>query len=594
MLIDEGLIRFENGRWRAARTSTARSCRPTIQALLAARLDYLEHDERAVIEPASVVGQVFVKDAVQVPRAGPRTRQRRGSPRCADGQATRPSRPLAVARGGGVPLSPHPHPRHGVRGDPQARPCTFHEQFVEWADSVNREGATEYEEILGYHLEQAHHYLSELGPLDEKGLALGADGSRRLASAGRRAFARGDMPAAANLLGRAADLRQQNDIERLRLLPMLAEALSETGEFAQSEATLTEALESGSAAGDLVLEADAALTSLLVKHHVTEDLAAWRAEVVTETEHLIPRLEQQQADAELAKAWRLLGFVHATVCHWGEQVAAVHNALEHARRAGDERLEARLTAGFTFGLAKGPTPAPEAIPLCAEIVDRRLADRQADAITRCSLAYLLAMVGDFEQAREQYDTARELLDDLGRPVATAYAAVAAARVELLAEEPGRAEEGLFPAYETLGRFGERYLRPVVGALLAQTLYALGRIEDADRIASETSRIADEDDVETQSELGGLRAKLLAGSGEFDGAAELAQRAVDILRPTDAPVMQANSLVDLAAVLREAGRREHAQAALAEALGLYERKGDVVSSARTITLLAVEPMAADLG
>ena len=82
----------------------------------------------------------------------------------------------------------------------------LHERFVAWADEVNRaaDRATEFEEILGYHLEQAHRYLSELGPLDEHGVALGIDASGRLASAGQRAFVRGDMPATANLLRRAA------------------------------------------------------------------------------------------------------------------------------------------------------------------------------------------------------------------------------------------------------------------------------------------------------------------------------------------------------------------------------------------------------
>ena len=71
---------------------------------------------------------------------------------------------------------------------------------------ANRDRGAEFEEILGYHLEQAWTYLSELGPLDERGREIGEDGARRLASAGRRAFARGDIPAAATLLGRAAAL----------------------------------------------------------------------------------------------------------------------------------------------------------------------------------------------------------------------------------------------------------------------------------------------------------------------------------------------------------------------------------------------------
>src|SRR5262245_23357935 len=62
MLIDEGLIRFEDGQWLAEADIDRAVVPPTIHALLAARLDYLQPDERAVIEPASVVGHAFVKD----------------------------------------------------------------------------------------------------------------------------------------------------------------------------------------------------------------------------------------------------------------------------------------------------------------------------------------------------------------------------------------------------------------------------------------------------------------------------------------------------------------------------------------------------
>ena len=47
--------------------------------------------------------------------------------------------------------------------------------------------ALEMDEILAYHLEQAHRYLGELGPLDDNGLAIGADAARRLGEAGERA-----------------------------------------------------------------------------------------------------------------------------------------------------------------------------------------------------------------------------------------------------------------------------------------------------------------------------------------------------------------------------------------------------------------------
>ncbi len=59
MLIDDGLIEQRDGEWRATGDLSEVTVPPSIQALLAARLDSLASDERSVIEPASVVGYHF-------------------------------------------------------------------------------------------------------------------------------------------------------------------------------------------------------------------------------------------------------------------------------------------------------------------------------------------------------------------------------------------------------------------------------------------------------------------------------------------------------------------------------------------------------
>src|SRR3970282_2402154 len=94
------------------------------------------------------------------------------------------------------------------------------------------------------------------------------------------------------------------------------------------------------------LWADAVVTRLLVRHHVVEDLQRWSEDVVRELEQVIPELERISAHAELAKAWRLLGYVHGSVLRWREQVDAVRQAIDHARLASDARLEARLLAEY--------------------------------------------------------------------------------------------------------------------------------------------------------------------------------------------------------------------------------------------------------
>ena len=65
----------------------------------------------------------------------------------------------------------------------------------------------------------------------------------RLASAGRRAFARGDANAAGNLLRRAVTLLQKDDPRRLPMLPELGEVLLELGEFKEARTVVDEALE---------------------------------------------------------------------------------------------------------------------------------------------------------------------------------------------------------------------------------------------------------------------------------------------------------------------------------------------------------------
>jgi class 3 adenylate cyclase len=162
---------------------------PTIHALLAARLDQLAPEPRAVVECASVIGLVFPKAAVTelAPTAvraeidahlDALTRRRLVRP-YPDAQASYRFNHILIRDAAYQRLLKRTR-------------ATLHERVVDWADRVNRDRAPEFEEILGYHLEQAHRYLSELGPLDEHGREVGRRAAERLASSGRRAFGRGD------------------------------------------------------------------------------------------------------------------------------------------------------------------------------------------------------------------------------------------------------------------------------------------------------------------------------------------------------------------------------------------------------------------
>ncbi len=110
----------------------------------------------------------------------------------------------------------------------QAR-SDLHERYAAWLERALGEIAVEGEEFLAYHLEQAHRYRTELGAEDEATDALAARAGELFASAGRRAFMRGDWPATVNLYERALALLAQDSAPRRRLMPDLALALRQMG-----------------------------------------------------------------------------------------------------------------------------------------------------------------------------------------------------------------------------------------------------------------------------------------------------------------------------------------------------------------------------
>jgi class 3 adenylate cyclase/tetratricopeptide (TPR) repeat protein len=585
MLIDDGTLRRDGDRWETDGDLAELAIPGTIQALLAARLDLLSAQERAVIEPASVAGLVFERAAVEELTAeAVRAEVEAHLVSMTQKQLVRPETPPSV----GDYRFHHILIRDAAyQGILKRARATLHERFVDWAERINRERdrGTEFEEILGYHLEQAHRYLGELGPHDEQGLELGRRSAVYLGSAGNRAFSRGDMAAAANLLRRAATLLSEGDPTRLALLPNLGEALMETGEFAWAVVFLDEAVDGAKAAGDERLRADALLTRLLARKHVAPDFSAWREEVEQTTAAVIPRLEEMGADAVLAKAWRMVAFVHGPVNQWKAAGAAQQKALEYARLAADRRMQARMSSAYAQSLLNGPTPVEKAIEACEAMLDRDLGNRQAEAMVLDSLTLLHGLNGNFDRAREESRRGKAMLDDIGASVLAAWMAHNLAQVELLAERPEAAEAPLREAYQTLEEMEEIWIRPSVGAMLARALYAGGSFEEAERIALESEGLAAEGDVDVESICRSVRARVLAGRGDFVEASRLAEEAVQLLPAgIEAPLPRGEALIDLAEVYTAAGDTVRAGSALDEARELAEIKAMRVLLARVTLLL----------
>jgi predicted ATPase/class 3 adenylate cyclase len=560
---------------------------PTIAALLAARLDGLSRQERAVVDPAAVIGLVFPAAAIAqlVPEL---------------------IRPLVDDHLAALDRKQFVHPLDGDGDDAAFRfhhilvrdaayqsllkraRATLHERFVEWAEPVNRERGreTEFEEILGYHLEQAVRYRSELGPLDDQGRSIAVRAATKLAAAGRRAFARGDTPAACNLLRRGAALLGADDPMRIELVGELADALMEEGSFEEAAAAVTETAEGAARIGDARLAARATLGRRTLDLHVSE--VALTEESIADAMATIPVFEAAGDSGGSARAWRLLMIIHGTTGAYDRAAEAARQVVDLASAAGDMRLAARGAVGYAVTALHGATPATEALKECEELAAEVSGDRKAEAVILGVLAQLHAMEGRFDRGRELYRRALEMLNDLGPSVTAASTSTESSRVELLAGDLEAAERELRRDDEALAALGDRFYRSTVAAMLAGVLDLRGSLDEAERLSEVAETLSDEDDVVSQVLWRVARARVYARRGRHDDAEPLIRRAIELTLQTVDITLQADVLVDLATILRLAGRDSEAAAPLAEALALYQRKGDLVSAGRITEMTAAVP------
>jgi class 3 adenylate cyclase/tetratricopeptide (TPR) repeat protein len=571
MLVDDGLLERTDGSWVVTGDLSNLKIPPTIHALLTARLDRLADEERAVIERAAVIGRVFWWGAVaelspgeQRPRVGSHlqalTRKQLIVPHrstLAEEDAFRFAHILAVdAAYGGIP---------------KATRAELHERFAAWVERRSQDGIGEREEIVGFHLEQAHTALSDLGGRSERAVSLGRRAAAALASAGRRAFARGDMPAAVNLFTRAERVAPHDDPLRREVLPELAFALLETGDFGRLQEVVAETAEAAHGAADARLEAQAVILGLWVR--LFTDPEGWAQAAQREATRAISMFEREADERGLAKAWSLLGLFHLTTCQFHAAGEAWEHAATHAAAAGDEREHFEALSWVPLTVWAGPTPVDEGIDRCRSIVERSEGDRKALSTALATWGTFEAMAGRFEEARELTERARATLEEIALPVWVAGPfSQLNAWTELLAGDPAAAERQLRSALETLRKIGELAWLSTVAGILAEAVRVQGRLDESDELLREGEETAGTEDAFSQALFRSVRAKIRAKQGRADEAERLAREAVDIARATDFLFLQWLALASLAEVLEVLGRGDEAQPVLAEAVEVAARKG----------------------
>jgi class 3 adenylate cyclase/tetratricopeptide (TPR) repeat protein len=553
---------------------------PTIHALLAARLDRLPEDERAVLERAAVAGKDFVRSAVlqlldEEERTGVDARLLNLTRK--DLLTPRPGREDAYRF------------RHALirdaayAGIPKERRAQLHEQFGQWAGQTKLGRAGELDEIVGYHYEQAVRYRQELAALDEETRALSDRAGVLLARAGERAFARHDMPAAVNLLARATTLLNEEHPCRLQALPQLGSALMKTGDFSRADVVLGDALAGAAAAGDKKLELRTLIEREFFRTFTNPESST--EEIIRVAETTIPLLEELQDELGLAKAWWLRSEADAIAGRWAARTEALERALVHARRASDPREISTIVGLLAGALLYGPTPVREAIKRCEELNESVSGDVEVRAGIASTLAGLHAMLGQFDEARTLSEEARAIYEELGlRYIRAGVHSFAAGSIELLAGDPAAAVRELRSGYDELERMGERGTRSTLAAFLAQALVEQGDYVEAIHFSEISEQTAAAADIVPQAVWRSARAAALAESGDLTRAEQLAEEAVSLAEGTDFLDLQGNTLLGLAQVLRLVGDSDAAQAAAERGRHAFERKGNVVSETKAAALL----------
>jgi DNA-binding SARP family transcriptional activator len=557
-------------------TGDAIAVPPTIQAVLAARLDRLAADERMLLGPAAVVGLDFSRDAiVDVTPAVPVDAIDRHLQALIRRELIAPG-PSALPGEQGLRFR-HPLIREAAYDSlPKAVRADLHERVARWLENSSEGPMAEYDEIIGHHLEQAYRYRADLAPVGEEEVELAVRAVNRLAAAGRRASSRADMIAADSLLSRAASLLPSTSPARPELLTDLGEVLRETGDFERADTVLAEAIEAALRVGNRAVEAHARLIRLRLRMQV--DRAVGPDDLIRVAEEAISLFEELGDERRLAKAWFTLAWAPWVKGSVAQAEKALERAIEVARRAGDERTEAQSVNLFLGAGLFGPTPIANAVRRCEEALERPLQQRRIAAAAYRALAGLRAMEGNFEEARRMAREDRAILEDLGLKVAAGMAAEEYGLVEILAGDPAAAERVLRDGFKALEEIRETSILANLAAMLAQVLYSQERDEEALRFSEISEQATARDDLSSQVQWRAVRAKLRARMGEPEQGERLAREAVALAEETpDFLLLRGDALLDLGEVLITIGHRAAAVPAIEKALQLYEQKGNVVSA-----------------
>ncbi|HET6819564.1 MAG TPA: adenylate/guanylate cyclase domain-containing protein [Candidatus Limnocylindria bacterium] len=573
MLVDEGILAMDGGAYRVTRTPSEIHVPPSVELLLAARLDRLPAGERPLLGRAAVIGKRF--GAMEVAQLSPEPE--RGSTL---------DHLMALVRKELVRLDEQGTPdldeldaeirfrfRHQLVRDaaydalPKQERARLHEAFADWMESTLAHRLGELQEVVGYHLEQACQYMRSIGGATDASHRLAERAVGHLADGAEHAHRRGDIRAAIRLLERAAALFAAEDPRRLQLLPRLADYLSEAGRLQEALDVADEVLATPSA--DPATRAMA--MELIDVRLVLGTSAAELEPMVDEALEIRRRLGEADGIARAlnAKA-RIRWFTGKLV----QAVELLAEALPLAKEADDVQLQGEILERIVVCRAMSRHGGPRDLADPQGLIDfgREHGLLLMEQASRGGLGIALAQAGDLAGALAEIEESQVAVADLGTFVWNLSRNLQGEAQLWFGNTEAAITEFQY-GLKALQAVGERGYLSTVASTLALLMLDAERVDearDALRIAEEASA---PDDIVTQLEVKAAQARLLARDGELAAAESQARMTAVEADAVDYIQTFTWSRMALADVLRLAGRPAEASAALEEAAATEERRGN---------------------
>ena len=439
----------------------------------------------------------------------------------------------------------------------------------------------EFEEIVGYHLEQAYRFLAELGHA-------GADPTR--SRSGRRSGS--SLPGAARCVAATAPRRSRCSSEPRRSrpgttaapgprsCPDLGGALIEAGRLAEPGAVLADAMPRGRSARRRARRGAGARPPGQFLRLQLGEAAGNGGGVRASSSESIPVFRatgDEQGLCTRAPAARLAQLDRGAAAEAAARGVGGRRAGTPGARASSTS-ESRSSAGSPHRCSSGPTPVAEAIERCeairAEVEGNLVRDRgRAEAARRPPRDG-----GRFEEARRLLATSDAAFEELGLTLSTAVSHHAA-MVEMLAGDRAAeryAAQGLRGARGD-GRQGDALDDggvPRAGAARPGPRRGGGALRRAERGADRGRRPDHAGDVARRAGEHPRAAGRARGGGAARAPGGRARGADRLPEPQGRGARRARPTCS--ARQRALRAREGARA---EALELYEQKGNLVAAAQ---------------